>query len=91
DIIFMFDCSSSMAYSYIDPAREALELCMRSMSEGDYFNILIFGSECRFFSTKQVEYNQNNLEVFLQMLSEVQADMGGTELLDALKEVCNFP
>ena len=91
DIIFMLDCSSSMACSYIEPAKEALELCLRSMTAGDYFNIMVFGSDYRLFSGKQVEYNQSNLEKYLLRLSEIDADMGGTELLEALDVVYRIP
>ncbi len=91
DIIFMLDCSSSMACSYIEPAKEALELCLRSMGEGDYFNIMVFGSSCRLFFRKQVEYNQLNLDKYLSKLAEIEADMGGTELLEALDAVFRMP
>ncbi len=91
DIIFMLDCSSSMACSYIEPAKEALELCLRSMTEGDYFNIMVFGSSYRLFFSKQMEYNQLNLEKYLSKLSEIEADMGGTELLEALDVVYRIP
>lgn len=91
DIIFMLDCSSSMACSYIEPAKEALELCLRSMTAGDYFNIIIFGSDYRQFSVSQVEYNQLNLEKYLLKLSEIDADMGGTELLEVLDVVYRIP
>ena len=91
DIIFMLDCSSSMACSYIEPAKEALELCLRSMTAGDYFNIMVFGSNYRQFSDNQVEYNQYNLEKYLLKLSEIDADMGGTELLEALDVVYRIP
>lgn len=91
DIIFMLDCSSSMACSYIEPAKEALELCLRSMAEGDYFNIMVFGSSYRLFFSKQVEYNQLNLEKYLSKLSDIDADMGGTELLEALDVVYRIP
>ncbi len=91
DIIFMLDCSSSMDCSYIEPAKEALELCLRSMAEGDYFNIMVFGSSYRLFFSKQMEYNQINLDKYLSKLSEIDADMGGTELLDALDLVYRIP
>ncbi|QSH42428.1 VIT and VWA domain-containing protein [Lentisphaerota bacterium ZTH] len=91
DIIFMFDCSNSMAYSYIEPAKEALELCMRSMSEGDYFNVLTFGSSHKLFSAEQMPYTQSTLEFSLNMLAEVKADMGGTEMLEALNTACDIP
>ncbi|MCP3968652.1 MAG: VWA domain-containing protein [Lentisphaerae bacterium] len=91
DIVFMFDCSNSMAYSYIEPAKEALELCMRSMSEGDYFNVLTFGSTYKLFSDEQMPYSQGTLEFSLNMLAEVKADMGGTEMLEAISTVCEIP
>ena len=91
DIIFMLDCSSSMSCAYIEPAKEALELCLRSMAEGDYFNIMVFGSSYRLFFSSQVEYNQRNLEIYLSKLSEIDADMGGTELLEALDVVYRIP
>lgn len=91
DIVFVLDCSSSMTYSHMEPAREALELCLRSLSHGDYFNIVTFGSNYRIFSDEPVQYDQDNLEFALKYLESIEADMGGSELIDALQYVLECP
>lgn len=92
DIFFMIDCSSSMACSSINNAKSALELCLRSMKDGDTFNIMKFGTEYEVYSEdRSVEYNEKNLSKALDEIDSIEADMGGTELFDALSAVRRIP
>jgi Ca-activated chloride channel family protein len=92
EIFFMIDCSSSMACSSINNAKSALELCLRSMKAGDAFNIIKFGTEYEIFSRKRsIEYNEENLAQALDELDSIEADMGGTELFEALSAMSKIP
>ncbi len=57
DVTFMVDCSGSMHGSSIEDARRTLRLCLRSMQEGDYFNIIRFGSTYQSKFRKPMPYD----------------------------------
>jgi Ca-activated chloride channel family protein len=86
ETIFVLDCSGSMQGDSIRQARRALELCLRSLSAHDTFNICRFGSTFEMFAPKPVSYSQ---ETFRQAIAYVhaEADLGGTELLAPLKKL----
>ncbi|HEX8521390.1 MAG TPA: VIT domain-containing protein, partial [Tepidisphaeraceae bacterium] len=44
EVCFVVDCSGSMEGESIEQATRALELCLRSLNEGDRFNVCRFGS-----------------------------------------------
>jgi Ca-activated chloride channel homolog len=87
DIVFVVDCSGSMGGESINQARNALELCLRSLNEGDTFNICRFGSTFELMSTEPIVYSASSLEQALGYMEQVDADLGGTELLKPLSVI----
>lgn len=85
ELIFVIDCSGSMEGPSIAQARKALEACLRQMIPGDRFNIIRFGNDWRVFSAAAVVFGPETLQRALTFLGEVQADLGGTEILAALQ------
>lgn len=66
---------------------EALKLFIHSLPYGSKFNIISYGSaHSLMFKNISVEYNEENLEKADLLLSSFDADMGGTEILEPLKE-----
>ena len=49
---FLVDRSGSMSGNTIDMAKEALQLFLRSLSEGNKFNIVSFGDSFQFLFDK---------------------------------------
>src|SRR5204863_95442 len=80
------DCSGSMQGPSIQQATAALELCLRSLSSGDRFNICRFGSTFQMFQGEPVTYSQSTLESGLEFIRQ-GATLGGTELHAPLEEI----
>ena len=87
ETIFVLDCSGSMSGESIEHARNALQLCLRSLSEGDTFNICRFGSTFELMTPQAVAYTQQSLEDALAYVASIDADLGGTELHAPLNQV----
>ncbi|MBI4601453.1 MAG: VWA domain-containing protein [Planctomycetes bacterium] len=85
ELVFVLDRSGSMQGSSIDQARRALQLCLRSMEEGDRFNIVGFGSAFEAMFPEPVAYSQASLEEATKKVDAVGADLGGTEILAPLR------
>ncbi len=91
EVIFLLDCSGSMQGSSIDQARRALELCLRTLMQGDTFNIVRFGSTAEFLYDVPKDYSEKTLAGAVQYLRGIDADLGGTEILSPLQEILNRP
>ncbi len=91
EIIFMLDCSASMTSRRFEQALEALELALRALAPGDYFNVVTFGGDCRVLSPTPLPYNRKNLNAALEMLGGAHPNLAGTELLQILKVVAKLP
>lgn len=88
EFIFLVDRSGSMSGSYIRSARETLMLFMKSLPENSKFNILGFGSRYEWlFSKVSVQYSQETLDKAMTHLQDLQANLGGTELLPPLQDI----
>lgn len=91
ELVFVVDRSGSMAGRYITCAAKTLQLFLRSIPNGCYFNIIGFGSYYKsLFETSQY-YNQETLELATGYVKSLDADFGGTELLPPLQHVFNQP
>ena len=91
EIIFLIDCSGSMEGSSIAEAKQAMELSLRSLNEGDLFNIVRFGSAFDVFSPESLVYGTDSLRRALKYITATGATMGGTELLPAVRHACSLP
>lgn len=85
EVVFVVDCSGSMQGDSIREAVNALQLCVRSLNEGDYFQIVCFGSSFRRLFKKPQVLNDQSLEEASRLISGIGADMGGTEILPAMQ------
>ncbi|MBC2581189.1 VIT and VWA domain-containing protein [Clostridium sp. DJ247] len=61
--IFLIDISDTMAGDKIEQAKNALQLCIRNLSEGDRFNIIAMGESLKYFYIEDMaEYSAENLK-----------------------------
>jgi uncharacterized protein with von Willebrand factor type A (vWA) domain len=85
EVIFLADRSGSMC-NKIDILRSALKDFLQNIPQGCHFNICSFGSKHSLLWPRSRPNNQENLGIAKNFLStSFHADMGGTELLPALK------
>ncbi|XP_028558324.2 von Willebrand factor A domain-containing protein 5A-like isoform X1 [Podarcis muralis] len=103
EFLFLLDRSGSMEcnteYSSDSPdspmriqsAKETLILLLKSLPLGCYFNIYGFGSTYDSFYPQSVEYTQETMSKSLQRVKELQADLGGTEILQPLQAIYSQP
>ncbi|XP_044541080.1 von Willebrand factor A domain-containing protein 5A-like [Gracilinanus agilis] len=75
----------------IASAKETLILLLKSLPLGCYFNIYGFGSTFDSFFPESVEYTQKSMEEALQRVKALEADLGGTEILEPLKNIYSKP
>uniref|UniRef100_A0A452J2Z7 von Willebrand factor A domain containing 5A n=1 Tax=Gopherus agassizii TaxID=38772 RepID=A0A452J2Z7_9SAUR len=100
EFIFLLDRSASMecpmdgqgrSTQRIDSAKETLVLLLKSLPLGCYFNIYGFGSEFESFYPRSVAYTQQTMAKSLQRVQQLQADLGGTEILAPLRAIYRIP
>ena len=87
EFIFLVDRSGSMSGSYIRSARETLVLFLKSLPERSFFNIIGFGSDYKKLFPKSVAYSQETLDKATAHAQQMEADLGGTELLRPLEHI----
>jgi len=87
EVIFMLDCSGSMMGSSIMEAKQALHILLKALDTGTYFNIYRFGSTFGKLFRESKHYSSENLETAIKYLSEIDGDMGGTEILSPLYDI----
>ncbi|CAF1510881.1 unnamed protein product [Adineta ricciae] len=87
EFIFIIDCSGSMSdNNKIGLARQAISLFLKSLPINSYFNIIRFGSKYKtLFKDTTDLYNEDNAEKAEEYIKKINADLGGTELLNCLQ------
>ncbi|XP_077964130.1 von Willebrand factor A domain-containing protein 5A-like isoform X7 [Gasterosteus aculeatus] len=91
EFVFLLDRSGSMHGERIKNARDTLLLLLKSLPLGCYFNIYSFGSSFEHIFPKSEEYNQKTMEEALKKVEEMEANLGGTEILKPLKHIYRQP
>lgn len=91
ELIFVVDRSGSMQGESIRRASESLLLLLKSLPPGCRFQIIGFGSTHAALFPEAMEYNEETLARGLQYQEAMDADMGGTEVLPALKTAYDSP
>ena len=85
EVIFVVDRSGSMGGTSIEEVRNALQLCLRSLTPGSRFNIVSFGSTFAPLFDASRPYDDASLAEASLLVASMDADMGGTEILPALE------
>jgi Ca-activated chloride channel family protein len=78
------DCSGSMGGDSIAQARLALREIISSLKPNDYFNLITFGSTFNLLFSEPVIANEDNIRVATHFVEQIDANMGGTEIGEAL-------
>jgi Ca-activated chloride channel family protein len=91
EVLFVLDCSGSMEGESIAQAKRALALCVRALRSEDSFNVVCFGSTFHTLWPKPRPFDDGSLEEATQHVSQIAADMGGTEILAPLASMLELP
>lgn len=87
EVIIVIDCSGSMSGSKIRTAQETLKIFLRSLQPGFYYNVIRFGSSFEAMYPESVEYTNENFQDSLEKADQMDADLGGTDLISPLAEI----
>eukprot|EP01106_Pelomyxa_sp_JSP_P013446 TRINITY_DN401_c0_g1_i4.p1 TRINITY_DN401_c0_g1~~TRINITY_DN401_c0_g1_i4.p1 ORF type:complete len:630 (-),score=139.78 TRINITY_DN401_c0_g1_i4:111-2000(-) len=91
EMIFLVDRSGSMGGSRISQAKNALQLFLRSLKMGTYFNIVSFGSSFVKLFPRSVVYSDTSFSSAKDHVAEMSANLGGTNVLAPLTDILSSP
>ncbi|MBK8596749.1 MAG: VWA domain-containing protein [Holophagales bacterium] len=91
EVVFLVDRSGSMEGTSIAEARNALQLCLRSLAPGLLFNVVGFGNHHETLFPGSRPYDEASLAEASRHVSELKADLGGTEILSPLRAILEAP
>ncbi|KND91167.1 von Willebrand factor A domain-containing protein [Tolypocladium ophioglossoides CBS 100239] len=87
EIIFVADRSGSM-HDKIESLKSAMMFFINGIPENRPFNIWCFGSECAYMWPRSKVLNENTRQEAINYVrNEFAANMGGTDILPALKQI----
>eukprot|EP01113_Clastostelium_recurvatum_P036400 TRINITY_DN517_c0_g1_i6.p1 TRINITY_DN517_c0_g1~~TRINITY_DN517_c0_g1_i6.p1 ORF type:complete len:798 (-),score=137.04 TRINITY_DN517_c0_g1_i6:236-2629(-) len=87
EMIFVVDRSGSMSGSKMSAVRDTLRLFLRSIPPGTLFNIVSFGTSFSSLFPSSVKYDQGSLATADQHVTDMDANMGGTNMMKPLQFV----
>jgi hypothetical protein len=80
EFVFVVDCSGSMSGERIQRARDCLQIFIRSLPSGSFFNVIRFGSQFESLFHSSSLYTEANVNRALTLAANMQANLGGTNL-----------
>lgn len=83
--IFLIDISDTMEGSKIEQAKNALQLCIRNLSEGDKFDIIAMGDTLRYFNHEgMAKFNAENLRKASMWIDSLTTE-SDADIFEAIK------
>ena len=87
----LIDCSGSMAGTSIVQARKATLAILDALRPTDSFNVTLFGNECKHLFPQLMPASANFIAEARSRLENLDADMGGTNMEEALVSTFAMP
>ncbi|KIK70397.1 hypothetical protein GYMLUDRAFT_32399 [Collybiopsis luxurians FD-317 M1] len=88
EYIFVVDRSGSMEHDRIDTAKRTLGMLLRMLPQNNsFFNIVSFGSTTDSLWGDSQMYTQHTLDIATSTVDRMEANFGGTEIFNALRNV----
>ena len=87
--IFLLDQSGSMSGESINIASKALILFLQSLPVGSFYQIIGFGSSFKKYDEIPKEYNKENIKESINIIKNLYADLGGTDIYKPLIHIFN--
>eukprot|EP01129_Flabellula_baltica_P000835 TRINITY_DN1077_c0_g1_i4.p1 TRINITY_DN1077_c0_g1~~TRINITY_DN1077_c0_g1_i4.p1 ORF type:complete len:819 (-),score=208.03 TRINITY_DN1077_c0_g1_i4:15-2471(-) len=89
DIIFLVDRSGSMRGDRMTYTKKALQILIHAIPPDSKFNVVSFGSRFTKLFNESEEYNDDSLRRASNDVSSMDANYGGTDLLNPLESILN--
>lgn len=90
ELVFALDVSGSMNGFPLETAKETALRCLEGMNPGDTFQVFSFASGNRLHFDRPLRNTPENVALGRSIINSIQGG-GGTEMLDALRKVLEFP
>ncbi len=87
EVVFLVDRSGSMQGTSTAEAKNALALALRSLRPGCFFDVVGFGSTFESLFDESRPYDEDSFAKANALVEDLEADLGGTEILPALEAV----
>jgi Ca-activated chloride channel family protein len=85
-LAIVIDCSGSMQGDSMEQAKQALDGILESLQPQDRVTLIAFGNSTNALSSHLLPCNQTNLTRARRFAKSLDANMGGTEIGNALRE-----
>ena len=89
--IFLFDQSGSMSGTRIKLCSKALLLFLQSLDKDCFFQLIGFGTDYEYYTKEPSEYNKENISKLMDLIRNLNANKGGTNLYEPLSDIYNNP
>lgn len=90
DVIFLIDTSGSQSGAAIEQSKELMRQFISGLNEDDTFNIIDFANSTSKLADEPLANTRENRSQALAYVSKLEAN-GGTELMNGINTVLNFP
>ncbi|MDD2806614.1 MAG: VIT domain-containing protein [Elusimicrobiales bacterium] len=90
ELVFALDVSGSMSGFPVETAKETALRCLEGMNPGDTFQIFSFASGNQLHFERPLRNTPENVALGRTVINELHGG-GGTEMLEALRKVLEFP
>ena len=90
DVVFLMDTSGSQMGSPLQQCQELMRLFINGLNPQDTFTIIDFATTTNQLSSHPLPNTPENRKKAIKYINKLQAD-GGTELLNGIQAVLNFP
>lgn len=90
ELVFALDVSGSMGGFPLETARETALRCLEGMNPGDTFQVFSFASGNKLHFEKPLRNTPENVALGRSVINGLDGG-GGTEMLEALRQVLEFP
>ena len=87
--LFLIDQSLSMKGKSMELVKKTLLLFIQSLPKESYFQLIGFGSSFKKYNETPVIYNKENIKKIIDVINNLRANLGGTNITNPLKNIFN--